>query len=378
MKKIVSLLSIIFCFSCYALPSYAENNIFTVDEAVAYAIENNYNLKALQTDIKKAEYTVSQEKINKRQSNNVTYGDYEIAGRPMEGFSYTVSTGFSAILCRDGYLLNTAEMQLRVAERSYESAKYELINTVNQSFYAYIGNVAKTENAKRSLETAREQKAQADLKYAQGQITKIDLTTFEMNVQKAENTLNAQERATALSMDALKNTMSYPAEDELKVTGKLELCEQDTTLPEDAIKKAQSHVTIQNLTDIYNNAQEKYKYAVRWYSSSQIEYYIEKATMERAENDYIKNKNAVELQIKSLYNDMVSSYETLDYLENNLEYVKNLADIAKIQYEMGQITATDYVSYTNNVYEVESSLEDAKLGTWTAVRNYRATYTYQD
>ena len=364
MKKIASLLSMIMCFSACLLPTYAQVRTFTAEEAVLYALENDYNLKALETDITKAKYTVTQEKINKSQYNK------------MSGVEFTVSTGLAASLYKNGYMLNTAEMQLRIAERSYETAKYNLESNVYQSFYSYIGTAHKAENAKRNLETAQEQKAQAELKFSQGQITNIDLKTFEMNVKQAQNTLNALERARELSMDALKNAMSYPDEEQLNIIGTLELTEVDPVMPEEAIQKAENHVNILNLTDVYNNAKQKYTLAMQWYTSSQLDYYIEKAIMERAENDYIKNKNGVELQIKSLYNNMLTAFETLSYLEDNLGYVKNLAEIAKIQYDMGQITATDYVSYTNNVYQVESSLEDAKLNAWTSVRDYRATYTY--
>ena len=373
MKKIVSLLPIIFCLLSAVPSAYAENKTFTVDDAVNYALENSFNLKALETDITKAKYTVSQEKFNKRQYDNVKY-KYESG---LE-FSYTVSTGYAASLYKNGYMLNTAEMQLRIAERAYEEKKYSLKSTVSQSFCTYLGNVAKTENAKRNLELTEEQKKQADLKYAQGQITKIDLQTFEMNVKNARNTLNAQERATELSMASLKNAMSYPADEELNVSGKLEIAEMDQTTPEEAIQKAQSHVNILNLKDVYDNAKEKYNYAMQWYTSPQIDYYIEKATMERAEQDYINNKNALELQIKSNYNNMVTCYENLDYLEDNLVYVKDLANIAKLRYDMGQITATDYVNYTNQVYDVESKLEDVKLAAWSALRSYRSTYTFDD
>ena len=356
---------LVLCMNSLNFAAYAEKDVyFTLDEAISYAFENDYNLKSLESNVAKAEKTVVQEGINRR-----SYRD--MFGSQME---FTVSTGFAAALYSKGFMLDAAQMQLRVAQRSLEVGKKTLENNVKQSFYGYIVSEKTEENAGRNLEKAKEQKSVAEVRFNQGQITKLDLKSFELNVINAENNFNAQKRNRELAMASLKNTMCYPQEEVLVPVGEIVIGDMDTTPIDEAIRLSQNHNTMLNLKDVYENAKKRYDIAMGWYSAGQVDFYIEKQTMETAENDYRKNKNAYEIGIRSAYNNMMSAYETLNYLNMSLELVKTQAEVAGIRYEMGQITADDYITYTNKVYEVESSIEQAKLGAMLSVFNYRITF----
>lgn len=364
-KKLSAILCAVICITSLPFSGFAEeDNSYTLEEAITYALENDYNLKSLEANVTKAEKTVVQEEINRR-----NYRD--LFGSAME---FTVQTGFAASLYTNGFMLDTAQMQLRVAQRSLAQGKNDLKNNVKQSFYGYLLSVKNIENAERSLSKAQEQKSIAEVRFNQGQITKLDLQNFELNVKKAENNLNDKQRSSALSMLSLKSTMCYPSDKELITVGDIELCDIDSTSVAEATKLAENHNTILNLKDVYENAKKKYDIAMGWYSTSQIDYYIEKATWESAANSYQKNKNSYELNIMNQYNAMQSAYETLDYLTDSLEFAKSQAEVAEIRYEVGQITSDDYIAYTNQVYEMESTIEQAKLGAILSVYNYRTTF----
>ena len=364
-KKLSAILCSVICITSLSFTGYAaEDNYYTLEEAITYAFENDYNLKSLESTVTKAEKNAVQEESNRR-----NYRDAFSMGE------FTMDTGFAAALYSKGYMLDTAQMQLRIAQRNLQQGKNDLENNVKQGFYGYIVSQKTTDNAQRSLDKAKEQKSVAEVRYNQGQITKSDLQSFELNVKKAENTLKEQQRSLQLSMLSLKNTMSYPTDKELIPVGEVELCEADATSLETATELAKTHNNMLNLQDVYESAKKRYDIAMGWYSTAQINYYIEKATWESAKNDYYKNKNSYELNVMSRYNAMQSAYETLDYLNDSLEIVKNQAEIAEIRYDMGQITSNDYISYTNQVYELESTIEQAKLGAILSVYNYRMTFT---
>ena len=145
MRKILSVLCVVLCINSLNLAAYAEKDVnFTLDEAVNYAFENDYNLKSLESNVAKAQKTVVQEGINRRSYKNMF-------GSQME---FTVATGFAAALYSKGFMLDAAEMQLRVAQRSLDVGKKTLENNVKQSFYGYLASEKTEENARRNLEKA--------------------------------------------------------------------------------------------------------------------------------------------------------------------------------------------------------------------------------
>ncbi len=368
MKRLAIVTAVLITVTSVFNFAYADDkSTYTLDEAIEYAESNDYGLKALDAEVKKAQTNFSKEARNRK-----LYRD------TLAGAEFTVDTGFAAALYKNGYMLETAEMSLNIAKRNYEAGKNELKNNVRQSFYSYLISKSKRENLERSLEHANELKSFADLKEKNGQISKLDLQSFELNVMDAQIKLSAQKRAEELSLDSLKNTMSYPAEGTLVPVGKVELCEMDKTPVEDALKLAENHTSMKNNEESYQNAKKKFAIAKAWYSSAQLDYSIEKAEFSKAENTYYKNKSSILLGVKSAYNMMLSSYETLDYLNARAGYVNSMAEVSKLRYDMGQITASDYISAVNGIYELNTTIDETKLQAVNSVYNYRMTFTYDN
>lgn len=343
-------------------PAADPKSVYTIDDAIEYALKNNRNLIALNETLTANEYAL--------RSENLTYKFY----RDNDIASSAIGTYYVA----SGYQKEAAKYQIRNAKRNIVQNEYNIKTAVNKAFYEYLNKLKKVDIAKSNLENANEKLNQAKVKKTQGTLSELEFSQFEVNVLNAQNTLDSQTRELDVYMLNLKNTMGYPLDEELKISGEFKLPEMDKTTAADAVQKSLSNVTMVELNDSYDLAALNYTTNINWYSSNQPQYYTAKATYEAATQQYNQAVNQNTISVITAYNTMAAAYDGVNYIQKQLEVTRKSIDAQKLRYDMGMITAADYIDNVNQLAELELTAADTALGAYLASLSYRAAYDCTD
>ena len=357
MKKIITLLA-----SCaIAMSSWnvclAADNKMTADEAVGYALENSLEVKKCNAAIQTAKYQSYQAKMSK------------------DNISKMETVDSSTYLIATGYAYKAAQLQYTVSQRNAEDNKKAVAVQVKKDFYTYINSQAAVEIANQNLKNAEEKMASAKARLDNGSISQLDYKSFELIKKNAENSLKSAERTRDLNLIVLKNTMNYPLDKELVPVGSVEYTPEEITTPEKATELSRSTNKYLNISDSFSLAKERWITAGKHFTSALHDYKIEKATYETAEADYTLNVNSLDTSIRSTYNSLLTLAENLDYMQSNVELLKDTADAAYLKYEMGSMSASDYRDARQNFESAQNELQNLKLTYLTTKLSYDNIYT---
>lgn len=333
-----------------------KTEFFTIDDAIEYAKEHSSTLAALKAKEENAKYVESEARQTHDNMRKIAVSDIN---------SYLVA---------GGYTYDAARFSYRAAQRNTIQGEYTLESKVSQAFYSYLSTVKKEQLAAESLASAHERVTSAELKYNNGTISANDFESFKIAELQAQNNLNTASRSKEYSMMQLKSAISYPLDQNLIVSGEFTRQPMDTTSPEDALAKAQTSISHVNAKESLELSASKLKRYLTFYSQRQPAWYSAKAEYAEAELTYNTALENEQLEIYNAYNNMLSLYETLDYLDKNLAYTQNQVDAAKARYELGMITSDDYISAVQQLDSLKNNISDTELNAYLASVQYRLTF----
>lgn len=337
-----------------------ENQVtyMNLDDAVNYALEHNNSIKSAEATILVNQYTKSAAIKTYKNLNEIKDG-----------------STFQAVLSLKGYDLEMATLQYDNSVRNLEVIKTDTKNTVKTDFYAYFSSVEKLDIAKTNLENTKEKLGFAETRLENGLISQLDYESFELAVLKAENSYNQAQRNVDHCLETIKYDIDFPIDEELEITGTMPEIAVEYVSAEDAVVLAKSmsqYITLEKNIEL---AEKRWEHAKNYYFPFEHSFSIEKYTYEAAQADYINNVKALEQNIKNAYINLLNQKENLEYTEKELEHAKKLTDVAYTKYEMGMMTANEYIETEQNYFTSMNSLLDAKLAYRSAALAYKATYT---
>lgn len=338
----------------------------TIDEATSYAIENSPSYKSKIASAKANEYSAK--------AAVKTYKNYHDSDSALSQMSIS---SFDMYLVRMGYVKDAAEMQLRVAQRACDSAEYDLKKQVKNDFYSYLNTKEKVKIAENNLKTAEERLVEATEKRKQGTISDIEFKTFEVSVIKAKNAVSQAKRTSEFALLTFKNTIGCKADEDIEISGSFERNTEKVLKPEEVIARLDTNPNVMSLNESLVLAGEREKLAEKWYFSSENSYWTEKYTYEQAQHDYETNMNDMRKGIQELYNGLMTIDENITMLEANIELLKSNVDASKLQYELGMITANDYVENEQKYVDAQNQLIDLQLTEWITKLQYKSFYTFE-
>lgn len=375
MKKVlVSVIIISMLYSSAIINSYAEEISLTeeetteqtvnqttymnIDDAINYALEHKCSIKSAEAAILVNKYSKGAALKNYNNLNKVKDG-----------------STFQSVLALKGFELETATLKYDNSVRELEVLKKDCKNNVKTNFYTYFSSVEKLDIAKTNQDNAKEKLGFAKTRLDTGIISQLDYESFELAVMKAENAYTQAQRTVNQCLENIKYAIDFPVNEELVITGSMPEINVEFVSADEAVKLSKSLTNYITLEKNFELAQKRWEYAENYYFPSEHSYYIEKYTYEQAKADYASNVNALEQNIKSAYNNLLNQRDNLNYTEKELEHAKKLTDVAYTKYEMGLMTASDYIETEQNYFTSTNGYLDAKLAYRTAALKYKATYT---
>lgn len=354
------------------IPSFAEETvgtqseaapaIMTIDGAIAYALEHSPAIASANSAIDNKRYSLTQARYT------------QDALRKSEMPASSLDDG----LMMNDYFLIAAQTQLEIARRNLLAAQNTLTTKVKSDFYTYLSTKDKAEIARTNLISAQEKLNSAKVNKDNGAISALDYTSFELAAKEAQNAVNQAERAVDLAELQVKFTINYPQENKLILQGEFKSPSITMKDSDTAAALSKNHVNYLTLQDTFMLAEKRWQYAQGWYSPAQPGYSMEKAVYESAQADYQKNTNDLEMNIRSLYNNLQTIQENTQYMQESVALLLRRTDAAKLQYEMGMITANNLIDTQQQYFNAQNQLKDLELSYLITALQYRAMYTYED
>lgn len=334
----------------------------TIHKAIEYAKENSYSLVSLKHSEEAAKYNEEAARVSYKNS------------RKTKEYGMMVLGTVDSLLLSSGYYYRASQFQHRMAKRDIITAEYTLESDIELVFYTYISAVKKTEIAENDVKSAQERLDFAENKYSMGAISALDRDSFKIALTEAKNNLSAAQRNEETALLNLKSVMNYPLDAQLKVYGEFTRHEMEKTTVEEALKLYQDTVEKANIDENFELATEKYNTAITFYTAGRYEFFAEKASYALAQEQYNKADDGARINIQNAYNQMVTMYETLAYLDETLKYTQANVNAAKLMYEQGAMTASDYLDTVSQFTQLQNTMADTELGAWNAVMAYRKTF----
>ncbi|MBQ7794056.1 MAG: TolC family protein, partial [Clostridia bacterium] len=343
MKKILCLIlaamtafpvSTAFATETAAEESTVQQMTFTVESATEYAMEHGKTLELAEAQLNKAHH----ERIQAQRS----YNEFVSSG-----------SSFEEALNETGYYFNAAKVQESSAERNIETTRNNITVDIKSKFYTCLNYKAKIEVARERLESAVKQLEYAQTKYEQGSISLIELKTFKLAVSSAQMEYNSVVRDSELALTDFKNTLDIPKETKITLIGEFVLPELTYADDKTAAELAKSQSAYLSIQDGKELAELRYKVARGWYGSNEVGYHIEFETYTASMIDLDESEKTLNYSISEIYNTLLALKESLGVMNESVELQYDIAKSSSLQYDLGMITATEYVEAEQDYYEAK-------------------------
>ena len=355
-----SIATIVLCMICLPLcVGHAQDEIsqvFTVSDAMGYAVEHSLSVEQAEADLIQCRY-----KANIARKN---YNDFVSSG-----------TSFEEALSESGYTYKAAQIALNQVERTLIDKKNTVKKEVEKTFYTCLNQQKKIDAAMENLENTKVKYEQAKTQYDNGLIAQLDLKSFELAVTNAQNSYNQALRAKDLSMRELKNKMNIENSTDIKLVGEfnpqpVEIQDIDT-----AIELAKTQNLFLSVEEAKELVELRYKIADGWYASNELSFAVEEESYKSQMAEYYDTIKTLEYNIASSYYSILSLRENISYLEEYAALMNDNAQAAYLQYQLGMLTSSEYIEAQQQYFNAYNDLLDTQLSCYVAEKEYLSLYT---
>lgn len=364
MKKICKLLvSSFLCFSCFFSTAFAHDiqlpNTYTLtlDEAINMAFEDNPQIKVLEIE---------------QESNRINLTAAKQTKKAYKNFSDVSVSNYELIYVKNGYYVDMYEMLIDLNPKKIEQAKEQIKYNVTESYYNYKIATALCDIAANAYELANENLDNVAKRYELGMIAQIDLDNAKLSVESVKNTYDTYMRNADIAKDNLKIQLQLNNEDcEFNLTDEIHYEEFSANAEEDIKKAMDSRYDVSALKMNYQMAHKYFDYT-EGLGESVAKYHTAYSDLVSKEYSYTNNSKLIALSIKSCYNNVLNSADSLATAEKSADIAKQRYDINKVKFESGMITNSELTQSLNDYLSENIKLENAKLSYKMAVEKYRA------
>lgn len=274
MKKII----IIFFVSYIFCDVYAQTKIWTLEDCINYAYENNITLKKKELETKILRTTLKQSKMERFPDLNATSNLNNSFGRSLSGdntyintnskrLSYSVS---SSVNLFNGFRIKNTikknELNLLAQLEDYEKAKEDLTLNIASYYLQILFNIEKLKIALEQVDQTKEQIERTEQLIESGSLPRGDLLELQSQIANEELIVVESENQLALSYLDLAQLL------DIKDINNFEIEEPDLNVDKDY----QSLVNLNNIYERSLKIRPEIKALEYYIESSKIDFEINK------------------------------------------------------------------------------------------------------
>ncbi|NLH39995.1 MAG: TolC family protein [Elusimicrobia bacterium] len=223
--------------------STATTHVWTLDDCLNYALENNPKVKAAKENIDSVRYSnyVAKSEFIPKIFSNYNYLKNSNAMIPTVNSddAYTLSLGVSDTLYswKLSPTFKVADISLDIAKAIYNSERNTLVFNVKKGFYAALlaSQVYKINMAAESV--ARDNYETTKALYNEGKASTFDVSTAKVRWVDSEAALISSENNLRVVMESLKTLLSLPPNEDMEIKGEFDVSTKTFVL-DDSIRDA--------------------------------------------------------------------------------------------------------------------------------------------
>ena len=339
----------------------------SLEECFRLAEENNNNIKIAYMGIDKAK--ISKKKFDKQYDQ---YDDALKAPRRGNGspdpfddplapikemltgmFTPSLTTYDTLSSMEVGKVMS--ELGVDLAEAGYEYVVRQIKFAVEAAYYAALQARDNVEIHSASLERTEEQLKLSELEFKVGRVAKRDVLDSEVQAARARAEYNQALRERDIAYMKLKEIIGLDLDAPINLTSDFtfKLGDEEINL-EESIKKAlkdrieviQAEYALKAAEKGFEVAKASYAPNVNIYKEAEYDYQEALLKLEDA-------KTAVETDVREAYLKMKGAEESISVLEKSVEFARESARLAKLQYQAGFIRSIDVLTVENALKQVE-------------------------
>lgn len=351
-----------------AFAEAAAPKTMTLAEAMEYAAQNHPQVLAAEATVDQ-----SQTALQEAKGNQIT-ARREVTN-PSPGMTFA-SANYQNYYAMNGYGVEAAQISLDIAENAVEQAKETVKLGVKSAYYQYATSVERVTLYENDLTAAQERYQIAETRLAQGAISQLELDTVGLSVETAQSNLAQARRNVDINAMVLKNAVGVPIEQELMVTGELEVPAKPDTKLEAAMKQAeQSGMDVENARLQTKVEEINYRAVDGWYTDNTYAFKKAKYGYDAAVHNLDNTIETIKIGVARAYDTMEKAFDSLTLAEKSADLNDKSYEIAKAQFELGMITANELEDAANEALNGKLAYADALYGALMGTAQYEFSYT---
>lgn len=339
----------------------------SLEECLRLAEENNNNIKVAGIGIEKAK--IAKKKFDKQYDQ---YDDALKAPRRENGspdpsddplapikemltgmFTPSLTTYDTLSSMEVGKVM--AELGVDLAEAGYEHVVRQIKFAVEASYYAALQARDNVEIHGASLERTEEQLKLSELEFKVGRVAKRDVLDSEVQVARAKAEYNQALRERDIAYMKLKEIIGLDLDAPINLTSDFKFKPGDEEINlEESIKKAlKDRIEVVQAEYAFKAAEKGFEVAKATYAPNVNIYKEAEYDFREALHKLEDAKTTVEADVREAYLKMKGAEESISVLEKSVEFARESARLAKLQYQAGFIRSIDALAAENALKQVE-------------------------
>ena len=369
MKKCLSLI-IALVITVSVFPAvYAEENTenesiitynLSLEDAIEMAFTDNERLEANR---------------HKQSANEIAVNSAYLSRKPYKNMTVNVTSNFELYCLKEGYYIKAAEMAHRLSKAEEEKIKSSISYDVTNAYYNLVLMRKLTNAANNAYTLALANQEIVDKQYALGFIPKLDYETASLATLGAKSALDSYTLNEEIAVENLKILLNIDGENcTINLTDEIE-CEEFISDCEADIKSAVN--TRYDLCALKESEELAWEYfdLSTVLTENSATYNSAYASYVEARYTYNSTVKLIKLSMKSSYNNILTTKESMDIAAMQYDIKRREYDAAKIKYDLGVIANIELTKAINDLYDAQVSYANAKLNYRMAIEKYKYEIT---
>lgn len=296
---------------------------------------------------------------------------------------------------------DTRDITLKQLKQQRDFDEDKLIQKTTTAYNNIVTSQMKIDKAAKLLEIKNKELSDAKLKKSLGLMTSIDLSGTELQIQSLQNQQKLSQNTLKDAQDSFKvligkDVTGYTLEQDIKyekfkidgsvdeyldgvIDNYMKYSEDllklnkdyldDNKVTEDDVKNAKDTTDAATLTltgtETFEQYMEKYnkyeqdKSAYINALTKRLTYLSTKLTEYGTETSLNENKKQLKEALKTIYTNMLATQDSIDLLKSNIELNNKQLSVAKLKYDLGMITKSEYNTQVANSEDLDIQLRTA-------------------
>lgn len=230
-RLLIPVFAVAFSHTVYAAPVE-----LSLDDSIALALKNNYDIKIANSGREKYYWAVKQAEANKKFSLNYTHTDEPKS----DSNYYNNQLSLSLPVYSGGKLesqIDQAKLNLKVADLDVDATKQQLKLSAITDYFAVLEYRNELQVSQDTVNNYTDHLNMVEAKYNIGTVAKTDVLSSQVDLAKAQDSLIKAQNNYNNAVASLNNVMRLPHETELKLKDDFKYEKYNLTL-EDCLQYA--------------------------------------------------------------------------------------------------------------------------------------------